>query len=44
MKKTTEPFPSVCMAKETTVLPLDTFVEKIKAEIAEKSREHIHVN
>ena len=30
--------------KETTVLPLDTFVEKIKAEIAEKSREHIHVN
>ena len=25
--------------KETTVLPLDTFVEKIKAEIAEKSRE-----
>ena len=30
--------------KETTVLPQDTFVEKIKAEIAEKSREHIHVN
>ena len=30
--------------KETTVLPLDEFVEKIKAEIAEKSREHIHVN
>ena len=30
--------------KETTVLPLDTFVEKIKAEIKEKSREHIHVN
>ena len=30
--------------KETTVLPLDEFVEKIKAEIAEKSQEHIHVN
>ena len=30
--------------KETTVLPLDEFVEKIKAEIAEKSKEHIHVN
>ena len=30
--------------KETTVLPLDEFVEKIKTEIAEKSKEHIHVN
>ena len=30
--------------KETTVLPLDDFVEKIKTEISEKSREHIHVN
>ena len=30
--------------KETNVLPLDEFVEKIKKEIAEKSREHIHLN
>ena len=30
--------------KETNVLPLDEFVEAIKKEIAEKSREHIHVN
>ena len=29
--------------KETNVLPLDEFVEKIKKEIADKSREHISV-
>ena len=29
--------------KETNVLPLDEFVEAIKKEIAEKSREHISV-
>ena len=30
--------------KETNVLPMNEFVEKIKQEIAEKSREHIHLN
>ena len=41
MKKTTEPFPSVCMAKkETTVLPLDTFVEKIKSRDCRKNQEN----